>query len=68
MRGYYVIPTNDEPIEITGRGAKSKSLKIAKELYQNGDADVFIQKFDDDNPSGYFANEEQIRIADLQLN
>lgn len=67
MRGYYVIPTNEEPIEIIGRGSKSKALKIAKDLYQNGDDDVFIQKFDDDNPNGYFANEEQIRIADLQL-
>lgn len=65
MRGYYVIPTEGEPIEITGKGAKSKALKIAKDIYQNGDNDVFIQKFNDDNPNGYFDNEEQIRIADI---
>lgn len=65
MRGYYVIPTEGEPIEIDGKGAKSKALKIAKDIYQNGDDDVFIQRFNDDNPDGYFANEELIRIADI---
>lgn len=65
MRGYYVIPTEGEPIEITGKGAKSKALKLAKDIYQNGDNGVFIQRFNDDNPNGYFDNEEQIRIADI---
>lgn len=65
MCGYYVIPTKGEPIEITGKGAKSKALKIAKDIYQDGDNDVFIQRFNDDNSNGYFDNEEQIRIADM---
>lgn len=65
MCGYYVIPTDGEPIEITGRGAKSKALKIAKEIYQNGDKEVFVQRFNDDNPNGYFDNEKFIRIADI---
>jgi len=65
MRGYYVIPTEGEPIEIIGRGAKCKALKIAKDIYQNGDNDVFIQRFNDNNPNGYFDNEEQIRIVDI---
>lgn len=65
MVGYYVIPTEGELIEITGKGAKSKALKLAKDIYQNGDNGVFIQRFNDDNPNGYFDNEEQIRLADI---
>lgn len=65
MCGYYVIPTEGEPIEITGKAAKSKALKIAKDIYKNGDLDVFIQRFNDDNTNGYFDNEELIRIADM---
>ena len=65
MKGYYVIPTTGEPIEITGKGAKSKALKMAIDIYNNGDSEVFIQRFNDDNPDGYFNNEELIRIADI---
>lgn len=66
MRGYYVIPTTGDVIEFTGRGSKSKALKIAKELYTNGDTGVFIQKFDDsDYSDGYFANQETIYIANM---
>lgn len=65
MCGYYIIPTEGEPIEIIGKGAKSKALKIAKNIYQNGDNGVFVQRFNDNNPDGYFGNEESIRIADI---
>lgn len=65
MIGYYVIPTEGEVIEIIGKGSKSRALKIAKDIYKNGDNGVFIQRFDDNNPNGYFDNEEQIRITDI---
>ena len=65
MKGYYVIPTNGEPIEFMGKGAKSKALKMAKEIFNKGDAEVFMQRFDDDNHDGYFSNEEIIRIVDI---
>lgn len=67
MKGWYVISSAlDEPEEITGKGAKQKALKIAKEIYDSGkDYMVFIKKFDDDNPDGYFAGTEEVWIKEM---
>lgn len=66
MKGYYVIGYgDDEPIEFVGKGAKNRAIKKAKELYKNGCEDVFIQRFDDDNPDGYFADEPTIFIKNI---
>lgn len=66
MIGYYVIPTNSDILEFTGRGCKAAALKTAKEIYVNGDTGVFIKRFDDSNYSdGYFADQETIYISSL---
>ena len=65
MKGYYVIPTNGDVIEFIGKGCKSRALKIAKDLYANGDSEVFVQRFDDDCLGGYFADQETIYISNL---
>ena len=65
MKGYYVIPTESDLIEITGKGAKAKAIKVGKKFYNNGDKEVFISHFDDDNPDGFAAGEETIFIKDL---
>ena len=65
MKGYYVIPKNGDPIEFTGQRARKRAITKAKQLYLQGDSEVFIQHFDDDNPDGYFAGEEMIYAKDL---
>lgn len=58
MKGYYVIPDTEEPIEISGKNARSRAIKKAKSLIQQGDNHVFIQQFDDDNSNGYMSELE----------
>ena len=66
-KGYYVISNpDDEPIEFTGRGCRQRALKKARQLYEDGCDFVMVQHFDDDNPYGYFANEECIFIKDCR--
>lgn len=62
MKGWYVIPTTDEPIECK---TKSEAVKIGKDLYFKGDFDIYITPFDDDNPNGYFSNSKIILIGNL---
>ena len=62
MKGWYVIPTNEDIIEFTGRGSKNKALSKAKELFNKGDLEVFIQQFDDDDPDGFCASGKTIFI------
>lgn len=64
-KGYYIIPTAGDPIEITGKGAKVKALNQAKDLYNKGDKEIFIIRFDDDNCDGFMAGEKTIFIKDL---
>ena len=66
MKGYYVIPTKDEPIEFIGRGCKNRALKKATELFLEGDSEVFVKQFDDDDPDGFFASGEIIWGKDLE--
>lgn len=54
-KGWYVIPSEGEPIECVGKGAYQKALKEGKELFVKGDAEVMLQHFDDDNDDGFFA-------------
>lgn len=65
MKGWYVIWT--EGVEdFSGRGCKARALKRAKEIYNSGlDDQVFIQHYNDENKSGYFAGEETIFINSL---
>ena len=62
MKGWYVIPSNDEPVEVK---TKQKALSLGKKLYKQGDEEVFIQQFDDENSDGYFAGQKTIYIKDL---
>jgi len=62
MKGYYVIWTEDTEEYKT----KKEALKRAKEIYKQGlDNEVFIQRFNDANPDGYFAGEETIFIKNI---
>lgn len=62
MKGYYVI-WNEDTEEFK---TKREALKRAKEIYNAGlDYEVFIQKFDDNNPDGYLANEDTIFIKEI---
>lgn len=62
MKGWYVIWTADTEEYST----KREALKRAKEIYKQGlDKEVFIQRFNDDNPNGYLADEPTIFIEDL---
>ncbi len=62
MKGYYVI-WNEDTEEFK---TKNQALKRAKQIYNEGlDKEVFIQRFDDHNPDGYFAGEETIFIKNI---
>lgn len=62
MKGWYVI-WNEDTEEFR---TKREALKRAKQIYNEGlDKEVFIQRFDDDNPNGYFAGEETIFIKNI---
>ena len=67
MKGYYVIPSDSDPIEYTGRNAKRRALKMGIIIYRMGDEEVFIQAFDDDDPDGCFASGETIFIKHIIL-
>lgn len=62
MKGWYVIPTNDEPVEVK---TKKEAVKIGKDYYLKGDLDVFIKPFNDNNDDGYFSNNKTIFISNL---
>lgn len=65
MKGYYVIPRYDDPIEFTGKNSRKRAIAKMLELHEQGDNDVFVQRFDDDNTDGFFAGEETIYIKDI---
>ena len=66
MKGWYVIPVESDPEEFTGRGAKSRAIKRAKFLYNEGDSDVAIVHFDDDNDDGFLAGEDLILYRSIK--
>ena len=66
MKGYYVIPRNGEPIEITGKNARTRAINKAKSIFQeSNDNTILIQQFDDDNKDGYMSNLECLQIRDI---
>ena len=68
MKGYYVIPRTDDPIEFTGKNSRKRAIAKMLELNEPGDKDVFVQSFDDDNPDGFFAGEEVITLKNYKEN
>lgn len=65
MKGYYIIPSDKDLIEITGRNARERAIKEATDLYNQGDKEVFVQQFNDDDSDGFTANGETIFIKKL---
>ena len=61
MIGWYVISSDDTEEYKT----KSQAIKRAKELYKNGDINVFIQKFNDNWSGGCLSQSKAIFIKDL---
>ena len=66
MKGWYVIPVKSDLEEFTGRGAKSRAIKRAKQLYNEGDSDVAIIHFDDNNDDGFLAGEDLILYRSIK--
>lgn len=60
MRGYYVIPLNEDIIEFTGKNARKRAIKKAKELILKGDQETFIEQFNDDYDGGFLSEGEII--------
>lgn len=66
MKGYYVIPKDDEPIEITGKNARGRAIKKAKDIYEKQhDDNIIVQQFDDENDNGYMDGLEYLTIAQI---
>ena len=66
MKGYYIIPTGGEPIEITGKNARVRAINKAKAIYKElNDNEIVIQQFDDSNKGGYMADLEFLTLSEI---
>lgn len=61
MKGYTII-TQDDILTVTGKNARARAIKKAKQLQESGDNSVFVQAFDDSNSDGYCCEMETIYI------
>ena len=66
MKGYYVIPSNGEPIEVTGKNARGRAINKAIAIYnERNDDEVFVHQFDDDNSDGYSCDFEILTLSEM---
>lgn len=66
MKGYYIITTNEEPIEVVGRNARKRAIELALEIFhEHQDHGIIVQQFDDNNPDGYMAGLEFLHLQDI---